>query len=331
MKKLISFLGISLVIVVLIILIAGFMQPKDLSIERSVSINASHNVVFNQIKFFKNWTNWSPMVDKEPNIKISYLGLDGQFGSSFQWKSDDLGEGEVSNTGIFNNRLDYNVQFISPWESNADGSFITEDLGNNNSKVTWKMVKHGTFPFNAFNYFIEKIIGKDFENGLSLLKKYAESNQTIALSVHDIVEKEFPATQLATIRKKIPFSEMQAFSSEAFQKLAKLNQNKILGAASTIYYDWDDQNQMTDMAPAFPVSAASNSPEIIMVHIPATKSCQLAVKGSYAGLGRAHEIMGQYIAEKGIQLSYVIEQYQLGPANEADSNKWLTNVVYLIK
>jgi effector-binding domain-containing protein len=331
MKKLISFLGISLVIVVLIILIAGFVQPKDLSIERSVSINASHNVVFNQIKFFKNWTNWSPMVDKEPNIKISYLGLDGQFGSSFQWKSDDLGEGEVSNTGVFNNRLDYNVQFISPWESNADGSFITEDLGNNNSKVTWKMVKHGTFPFNAFNYFIEKIIGKDFENGLSLLKKYAESNQTIALSVHDIVEKEFPATQLATIRKKIPFSEMQAFSSEAFQKLAKLNQNKILGAASTIYYDWDDQNQMTDMAPAFPVSAASNSPEIIMVHIPATKSCQLAVKGSYVGLGRAHEIMGQYIAEKGIQLSYVIEQYQLGPANEADSNKWLTNVVYLIK
>jgi hypothetical protein len=69
MKKLFSFLGISLVILVLIVLIAGFVQPKDLSIERSVSINASQNVVFNQIKFFKNWPNWSPLVDKEPNVK----------------------------------------------------------------------------------------------------------------------------------------------------------------------------------------------------------------------------------------------------------------------
>jgi effector-binding domain-containing protein len=331
MKKLFSFLGISLAILVLIVLIAGFVQPKDLSIERSVSINASHNVVFNQIKFFKNWPNWSPMVDKEPNVKIIYLGSDGQLGSSFQWKGDDLGEGEISNMGIINHRLDYAVHFLNPWESKADGSFITEDLGNNSSRVTWKMVKHGTFPFNAFNYFIDIIIGKDFENGLSLLKQYAENNPTIPLSVHDIVEKEFPATQLATIRKKIPFSEMQAFSTEAFQKLANLNQKTIMGAASTIYYDWDDQKQMTDMAPAFPVSTATASPDVVMVNIPATKSYQIAFKGSYTGLGRAHEIMGQYIAEKGIQLSYVLEQYQSGPANEADSNKWLTNVIYLIK
>ena len=331
MKKLFSFLGISLVVLVLIILIAGFMQPKDLSIEHSVSINASQKVVFNQIKFFKNWANWSPLVDKEPNVKLLYLGSDGQIGSSFQWKGDDLGEGEISNMSISNNRLDYHVHFLTPWESKADGSLITEDLGNDITKVSWKMVKHGTFPFNAFNYFVDKIIRKDFENGLSLLKNYAENNQIIPLSVYDIVEKEFPATQLATIRKKIPFNEMQAFSTEAFQKLAMLHQKIIMGAASTIYYDWDDKNQMTDMAPAFPVSAATTSPDVIMVNIPATKSCQIAYKGSYAGLGRAHEIMGQYIAEKGIQLSYVLEQYQSGPANEADSNKWLTNVIYLIK
>jgi len=330
-KKLFTFLGISLIILVITILIFGLLQPKDLSIERSVSINAPQNVVFNQIKFFKNWPNWSPLVDKEPNVQILYLGADGQLGSSYQWKGDDLGKGEMSNMGISNNRLDYHVHFISPWEGNADGNLITEDLGNGKTKVIWKMVKHGTFPFNALNYFLDKIIGQDIENGLSLLKNYAENNQTIPLSVSDIVEKEFSPTQFATMRKKVPFGEMQAFSIAAFEKLAALTQKTMLGAASTIYYDWDDKNQMTDMAPAFPVSAAATSADIIMVNIPATKSCQIAYKGGYAGLGKAHEIMGQYIAEKGIQLSYVIEQYQLGPANEPDSNKWVTNVVYLIK
>lgn len=331
MKKLFTILGISLVILVLLVLVAGLVQPKDLSLERSVAINAPQNVVFNQIKFFKNWPNWSPWVAKEPNVKMLYLGADGQIGSSYHWKGDELGEGEMSNVGISNNKLNYNLHFITPWEGKADGILLTEDLGNGSTKVTWKMVNHGTFPFNSLNYFMEKIIGKDFEDGLALLKKYAEANKVIPLSANDIEEKEFAATQYATMRKKIPFSEMQAFSTEAFGKLAAATQNTMIGTATTIYYDWDDKNQMTDMAPAFPVSAAATSPDIVMVNIPVSKSCQLAYKGGYAGLGKAHEIMGQYIAQKGIQLSYVIEQYQAGPANEPDSNNWVTNVVYIIK
>lgn len=331
MKKFITFLGISLVVLIVLLLIAGTVQPKDLSIERSIEIKSPQNVVFNQIKFFKNWPNWSPWFAKEPTLKMLYLGADGQLGSSYQWKGDEMGEGEMSNVGISNNKLDYNLHFITPWEGKADGSLITEDLGNGSTKVTWKMINHGTFPLNSLNYFMEKIIGKDFEDGLALLKKYAEANKVIPMSVNDIEEKEFPATNFASMRKKIPFSEMQAFSTEAFGKLAAVTQNTIVGTASTIYYDWDDKNQMTDMAPAFPVSAAATTPGIIMVNIPVSRSCQIAYKGGYAGLGQAHEIMGQYIAQKGIQLSYVIEQYQAGPANEPDSNKWVTNIVYVLK
>jgi effector-binding domain-containing protein len=193
------------------------------------------------------------------------------------------------------------------------------------------MVSHGSFPMNALNYFTEKFIGNDFEDGLKLLKTYAEAHPTVALSQNDIIEKEFPATTYATLRKKISFSEMEQFSREAFGKLAAGLSDKVNSAATTIYYDWDEKNMITDMAPAFAIKGTEPIKGFDMVNVPASNSCQIAYKGGYGGLGKPHEIMGQYIAEKGKMLSYVIEQYLVGPANDVDSNKWVTNIIYIVK
>jgi hypothetical protein len=114
MKKLFRVLGISILALLVILLVLAVVQPKDVLIERSLTIKSPHAAVFNQIKYFKNWVNWSPWVAQEPNVKLVYLGDDGQVNSGYHWKGDDLGEGEMINTGIRNDQLDFRLQFIKP-------------------------------------------------------------------------------------------------------------------------------------------------------------------------------------------------------------------------
>lgn len=330
MKKLFKILGYLLLVLIAVFLILAATQPNDKKIERSITIKAPQNEVFNQISNFKNWPNWSPWIAKDPSVKLSYKGVDGQVGSSYRWLSDDSGDGEMTSTKVDNGELGYALLFIKPWEGHADGSLKTEDLGNGETKVTWTMISHNSFPMRAMGFLLEKFVGNDFETGLGLLKKYVETHPS-GLKMSDVVEKEFPAQTYASIRKTVSFNEIQQFSTDAFTQLAAAAGDRMSGTAATFYYTWNDTTHTTDMAPAFPVRGAEPVKGAVMVSIPQSHVCMIAYKGGYSGLGKAHEILGQYVAQKAKKINTVLEEYISGPANEADSNKWVTNINYIVE
>ena len=330
MKILFKILGIALLALLLIMLILGLTQPKDVSVERTIVIKAPQAAVLDQITNFKNWTNWSPWIAKEPKVKLTYQGVDGLVGSSYHWKGDESGEGEMTCASIAKGTMTYTVQFLKPWKGSSDGYLATEAINANETKVLWHMTLHGTFPFNAFNYFMEKIIGTDFEDGLELLKNHAEAHPVAGLNMNSVEEIIFPAQSYATIRKTIPWTEMQSFSSNAFSQLAKAAGKRMMGTAATFYFSWNDTTQSTDMAPAYPISGKEPIKEVTMMHVPAMHNCRIVYTGGYGRLGKAHEVLGQYIVEKHKKLNYTFEEYVQGPFNEPDSNKWVTTVNYLV-
>jgi len=330
MKRLFQILSVALMLLLIVFIILAMVQPKDLIIERSIIVKAPQQAVYNQIQYFKNWPNWSPWHAKEPTMQLSYTGIDGTKGSSYKWLGDEMGEGEMKNTNATYKQLDYSLHFIEPWEGFADGYISAQDQSNGTTKVTWHMVNHGSFPLNALNYFMEKIIGNDFEDGLELLKDYAESHPEVVASKQNVEEKEFLGASFACIRKKVAFTEMQQFSAEAFKKLAQQAGSRINGPASTIYYVWDDESKTTDMAPAYHISGSEPIKGIDIINIPRSISCSILHKGSYENLHQAHEALNQYVLEKGRKVNLILEEYIVGPANETDANKWVTNVVYIV-
>jgi effector-binding domain-containing protein len=48
-------------------------------------------------------------------------------------------------------------------------------------------------------------------------------------------------------------------------------------------------------------------------------------------MANAHGAMADYMKEKGLEHSVVIEEYLSDPGSEKDSTKWLTNIFYVIK
>jgi effector-binding domain-containing protein len=116
-----------------------------------------------------------------------------------------------------------------------------------------------------------------------------------------------------------------------YEEAAKNNSSS--GTVTGLYSEWDEKNQQADLAVAIPVSAGTKtSSNIIRItDINASKALQVTYLGAYDKMGNAHGSIDKYIVDKKLKAKLpVIEQYIYGPANEKDSSKWVTKIIYLV-
>ena len=105
----------------------------------------------------------------------------------------------------------------------------------------------------------------------------------------------------------------------------------LAGAPSGLYYNWDMQKNLADMAAGIPVEGEADIEGYDMVRI-GGKALKIEYFGSNAGSGEAHYAMDDYIKENGLELNkVVIEEYITDPTTEPDTSKWLTNIYYMVQ
>jgi effector-binding domain-containing protein len=161
-------------------------------------------------------------------------------------------------------------------------------------------------------------------NGMAPVKKY------------DVQLMNFPATTYALIRQPVKWSDLPSFFSEHFPIVYQEVQNAGAspGTASGLIYEWDQKNQQADIAAAVPVPAGTtiNNPIVQSTNIPASKAVYVNYSGAYDPLPDAYNSIRQYLSENKLKAKMPsIEQYISGPANEKDTVKWLTKIVFLVE
>jgi uncharacterized protein YndB with AHSA1/START domain len=171
------FLYILAVIIAILLLLIAF-APKKYNVHRSITIQKVRPEVFQYLKLMRNQDHWSPWMKRDPGMKQTFTGEDGNIGFMTQWESDhkQVGHGEQEIVKLEENRrIESALRFLKPWKSESSGYFDLQDL-DGGTKVTW--VFHGTNkpPMNVMMLFynMDKAVGKDFEEGLAQLKKVLE-------------------------------------------------------------------------------------------------------------------------------------------------------------
>src|SRR5262245_26202910 len=96
--KILKFIGLFLLLVIGIVLIAGAFMKKDFHFEKSATINAPKEVVWNNVAMLKNHEKWSQWKELDPNMTNVITGTDGQVGAKATWKSDHKMVGSGSQT-----------------------------------------------------------------------------------------------------------------------------------------------------------------------------------------------------------------------------------------
>ena len=174
MKFLKIFVGI-IVVLAIIIIVGSFLLPKSYSVNRTITINAPDSVIYKNIADYNEFYKWNAWSKMDPQAKVTITGNIAQPGHLYQWNGEKSGNGQMKiNKVEINKMVDMELKFIKPMESVADTRFDIEKETNGN-KVIWTMSGESKGIINKwFCLFMDKMIGKDFEDGLKSLKEKSE-------------------------------------------------------------------------------------------------------------------------------------------------------------
>ncbi len=331
MKKVLRFVLILVIAIIAAVCILGLIEPNDVTVTRSTLIKAPKEAVFEQIVMFKNWPHWSPWYQMEPTVALTYSGTDGQPGSSYNWVGKKTGQGEMKNLAVNGTKLDFMVSFLKPFKSEAKGILEATDTAGM-TKATWTFSSHSPFPMNAMMAFMnmDKMLGKDFENGLANMKAYVEANPSVSAGAVEIKEVNFPAHVYQGIRKVIGWNEMDKFFGDAYGALAKDLGPKISGVAVDICYKWDTALKQADMVAAFPVADTTTKIKgAAIFNVGASKAYMAVHKGGYGNMMVEHNALMKHVMGAGKTMTLALEEMVVGKP-EPDSTKWVTNIYYLV-
>ncbi|RYY39935.1 MAG: polyketide cyclase [Chitinophagaceae bacterium] len=169
---------IFLVLLAAVAAIAAAFMPKQLAIEQSIIINKPADSVFAYVKYLKNQNDYSKWALMDPAMRKEFRGTDGQAGFVSAWEGNkDVGKGEQTIRSIDEaaRRVDYQIHFIKPFESNAEAFMTTSEKGAG-SEVRWGFSSSMPWPMNLMNPFMKGSLESDLHTGLTNLKTRLERN-----------------------------------------------------------------------------------------------------------------------------------------------------------
>lgn len=165
--------------IVALVLLLALIAPKTYDVFRTIEIAKPKSEVFEYLKYLDKQQEWSPWARRDLNMQRKLTGTDGEVGAISYWNGNkDVGEGEQEITKIVEGEsVEGSLRFFKPWKSTSDCYMKTEPIANNATQVTWGFSGKNKFPMSIMMLFMsmDKMVGKDFEEGLQTLKTKLES------------------------------------------------------------------------------------------------------------------------------------------------------------
>ena len=166
----------TVVVLGLVFIAGGFLLPQTVTVARSVEINKPASDIFPYVNSLKATQDWSPWLERDPDVKLEYDGPDVGVGAKMAWASENRNVGNGSQEILVSDpdklvetALDFGEM------GTAKARFILEGAGDV-TKVTWNLeADMGTNPVGRWmGLTLDRLVGGDYEKGLANLKSLVE-------------------------------------------------------------------------------------------------------------------------------------------------------------
>ncbi len=173
MKIIIKILG-GLAAVVLLAVVVAFFFPRQYRIERTAVIKAPPAAVLAQVADLRAWKNWGVWYERDPGMKMSFSEKTTGPGAWSAWESAKEGNGKMTITTQTPTKLIYDLDFPDFGMKSVGSIELAADAAG--TRVIWVDAGDlGMNPVNRwFGLFLDGMIGPDFEQGLSNIRKLVE-------------------------------------------------------------------------------------------------------------------------------------------------------------
>jgi uncharacterized protein YndB with AHSA1/START domain len=146
------------------------------TVTRSTTVAAPPERVYPLIADFHQWTRWSPWEDIDPEMHRAYSGNGEGTGAIYAWSGNrKAGAGRMEIVHAEENRLvDIALDFAKPFKASNRTTFTLTPVGDD-TEVTWRMQGPRPLVMRLLGFAIsmERLVGGDFEKGLSRLRQTA--------------------------------------------------------------------------------------------------------------------------------------------------------------
>ncbi len=336
--KLLKTIGISILGLIILLVIVGFFLPSKSIVERSMVINASPAVVFEQVNTLKNWEKWSPWKEMDPEMVNTYGEKPSGIGAYYSWVGPASGEGKLTITESQpNSMIKSDLDFGEMGIAKCDYYFEDAEGG---TKMTWKYESElGGSPINRWiGFLLHGMLADQFDSGMNKINSYASTlvaNPTQDARVENVEVIDMPVinyiaihdtASLATIGQKLGQHYATLEEESGRQNL------EMAGSPFAIYYSESETN--FDMDVAMQINKMANSHgNIIASTIPAGKAVVASFYGPYEKSGMGHAAANKFIMEHPelVVTGAPREVYVTDPESEPDASKWLTQIIYPVK
>lgn len=172
MKSILIVVGI----VILILLILPAILPSKFSMMRSIEIDAPVTAVFSKLTDLNEYVKWNPFPEGDPTntANISGQGV----GSTLIWKGNKTGEGKMTITSVEpEQKVGVKMEFYKPMSGEGMVYWITKAKSDAKTEMTWTFDQELTYFKRYFGLFMDAMMGKHFEKGLSNYKTLVEASK----------------------------------------------------------------------------------------------------------------------------------------------------------
>jgi Polyketide cyclase / dehydrase and lipid transport len=174
MLEVVAIIAALIVLAIAIVLILALTKPDIFRVQRVATIKAPAESIFSLINDFHRWGGWSPWETRDPAMKRTFSGAESGKGAVYAWDGNkNVGSGrmEILDTSV-PSKITIKLDFFTPFEGHNTAEFTMLPQGDA-TNITWTMHGPASLMSKVMQVFInlDKMIGKDFETGLSNLKK----------------------------------------------------------------------------------------------------------------------------------------------------------------
>jgi uncharacterized protein YndB with AHSA1/START domain len=168
--------------VICLAIFLGYVSSKDghFSYERSDLIKAPAEKIFPLISTFEACKAWNPYDQKDPNMKRTIKGTDGQVGSIMEFEGNsEAGSGSLEIVNMVpNESMTLTLRMSKPFKAENKLVYRLTPEGTG-TRFSWQMSGDGGFMSKLMSTLIdcEKMVTKDFIVGIENLKKLAEKQE----------------------------------------------------------------------------------------------------------------------------------------------------------
>jgi len=178
-KEMLKIILIVVLLIVVAVLVFAATKPNTFSIVRKLKIHAAPEKIFAEINDFNRWKLWSPWEHKDPAMQRTFSGAALGVGTIYEWNGNkEVGQGRMEIIESTEpHKIIIKLDFFKPFEAHNIAEFTFAEEGDG-TLVTWEMRGPQVFISKLMCVFMDmdKMVGTDFEIGLTNLKKLTETS-----------------------------------------------------------------------------------------------------------------------------------------------------------